>query len=451
MAFNSLPKNQAQTTNVFDPISTQESNPNVRYFWVAMNDYYSADALARSWREKRISPDDLFEANNKRLTFRQLCQFDSRLHKELGVLPAEPSVPKKRSWFAELRFRYEAWRKVVENGELVPVKLAKRIDCLSGELETTKQSLLDTQSSLQASHLRVDQLVRALRTGIEDADELVAICKVCEDARTDGMGVDALGRNQAHVLGKLASILRQNFADCADGGMEEFSKPDVKRIEQIGLFHREAMAQIEKERRDLEKEKRKWLKLSALHEKWIEKERRDLGREKRKWLKLAALHAKWRDEVKQSLLKNPIMESRFVIGDCKNQRSDWISCALLSYSDTVSPDAVLGIFNGGDGARLGILVAWDGLHWKLEQDATPGFLAWGWEGRILVKKRWSSANIYLENGFTLGMVRGLGRARKIEQFLDRIQVTNESLPKPTMKNDVVSFQAIRSIEDIEPR
>ena len=74
-----------------------ESGPNVRFFWVAMNSDYSSVSLARSWREGRISPDDLFEAKGKRLTTYPVESIEDitpePIEEELPQEELEPETP----------------------------------------------------------------------------------------------------------------------------------------------------------------------------------------------------------------------------------------------------------------------------------------------------------------------------------------------------------------------
>ena len=451
-----------------------ESGPNVRFFWVAMNSDYSSVSLARSWREGRISPDDLFEAKGKRLTFRQLCQSDPWLHSELGSFPDAP-VPKKRSWFAERRFRRDAWRKVVDKGELGPAILAERIDRLAEELETVRSRHAETEKLLNAAQRREKDLLEAIRTCAEDIGELVTIFDTCARTRT----VLAVGKNfetsQSRILANLASNLRKAFEDIASGSARVLRKPDTKRIEQIVLFHNEAIIRIEEDLKGLAEEKRKWTdELDSRKREVADSIQRakntihdtekaaELQLESyiRKYRQSAALHAKWRNLVEKSFLESPRMGERYIIGNPLEVRPDWVSRAIFSYAQTVPPEAVLGLFNGGflDGSRFGFLVAWDGLHWKLNADCEPGFLPWGWNGKIVAERGlFFGAKIVLENGFTLGELLRAGPDGEIEAFLRCVAETNEKLPEPSLRNGgsesfrLISSLAIQVVDSIASR
>lgn len=434
--------------------------PNTRYLRVDLGSVFTAAALVRSWREGRVEPDEILELDGRKLTFRQACSEDGYLRRELGVLPAAGG-PQKRSWFEERRFRREAWRRVVEKGDLGPALLAERIDGLSGEVERLKKQCAEDNERLEAADRREKDLVAALRTGAEDVGELEAICKACEDARTDGLGADTLGRSQAGVLGRLGERLRMSFSSLADGSTRIVRVPDAKRIEQIVLFQKMVLKENEADRRKLSDEKKSWtrileqLKSDVLNEtrnakQSIDDEKRSaeerLNAGIRDFRQTAAVHGKWRETVANAFLGQPSEGKRHLIGDVKARRPEWLVQALFSYAPMVAPESVLGVFNGGGpfaAARFGFLVAWDGLHWSMSDEEPTGFLPWGWIEPIkVVRGRFRLGAEVKLNGRSLSVWRA-GSNNELELFLKRVDDTNRALPAPTFKNGgAESFRCI---------
>ena len=437
--------------------------PNSRYLRVSLDCAFTADALARSWREGRVEPDEVLERDGRRLTFREACREDGFLRKEIGPLPdTRPS--RRRSWFAERRFRREAWRKVVENGELGPALLAERIDRLSHEVETLEDRCAKNDERLAAADRREKDLVAALRTGAADAEELEAICKACEDARTDGLGMDALGRSQAGILKRLIEKLRASFSALSDESSCIVRVSDSKRIEQIVRFHKEAHEKAESYKRKLAEEKHAWARILKCRKKEVDDAVRDakesierarknaecqLNFGIRNYRQMAALHSKWRNTVSEILFQRPSAGKKHLIGDVRVQRPEWLTQALLSYAPMVAPEAVLGIFKSGivNGAKCGFLVSWDGLHWRTSMKRSPGFLAWGWHGRIVVK--WEMAywaRCGLEDGTDFGTIFHIGHKNELEPFLEQINEVNQMLPAPSFKNGgIESFRRISAL------
>lgn len=436
------------------------AGPNTRYLRVSLGSVFTAAGLARSWREGRIEPDEILELDGKRLTFRQACSDDGFLRQEIGALPATGG-PKKRSWFKERRFRREAWHRVVEMGDFGPALLAERIDSLSREVEQLRKQCEETNERLKAASRREKDLVAALRTGAEDVEELQAICKACEDVRTDGIGVDALGRSQAGVLGRLGERLRISFSSLADGSTRIVRVPDAKRIEQIVLFQKMVLKENEADRRKLSDEKKSWarileqLKSDVLNEtrnakQSIDDEKRSaeeqLNAGIRDFRQTAAVHGKWRETVANAFLGQPSEGKRHLIGDVKTRRPEWLVQALFSYAPTVSPESVLGVFNGGGpfaAARFGFLVAWDGLHWSMSAGEPAGFLPWGWIEPIkVVRGRFRLGAEVKLNGRSLSVWRA-GSRNELESFLQRADEANRALPAPTLENGgAESFRCI---------
>lgn len=446
-----------------------ESSPNTRYLRVDLGSVFTAAALARSWREGRVEPDEILELDGKRFTFRQACSEDGFLRKEVGVLPVA-GTPKKRSRREERRFRKEAWRRVVENGELGGALLAERIDRLTAEIENLRTRCAESDNRLAAAERREKDLVAVLRAGAEEAGELEAICKACEDARTDGMGTDALGRSQAGILERLATRLRSSFSALADGSSRILRVPDTRRIEQIVLFHKQSHEETDAAKRRLLNEKNAWSRESerrkvaigieirkakdSIEKEWKSCESQ-LSTSIQYYRKEAALHGKWRKEVSDAFLGEPSSGSRHQIGDVWARRPDWLMEAILSYAPMVAPESVLGIFKSGgrfSGPRCGLLVAWDGLHWSTPPGETPGFLPWGWNGVCKIKRGFFGLGANVEVGErTLSFWRA-GANNELESFLARVDEANRALPEPTFRNGGaasfrrISSEAIRSIQ-----
>ena len=437
--------------------------PNTRYLRVDLGSVFTAAALVRSWREGRVEPNETLEIDGKRLTFRQACSEDSYLRQEIGPLPTAGGAA-KRSWFEERRFRREAWRRVVEMGDFGPAMLAERIDSLSGEVEQLKKQCAEDNERLEAADRREKDLVAALRTGAEDVGELEAICKACEDARTDGLGVDALGRSQAGVLGRLGERLRTSFSSLADGSTRIVRVPDAKRIEQIVLFHKRAHEEADKAHRKLSDEKLAWTQDLERRKNAVKKEanraKDAIGKERkavenqliagvRNYQQAAALHGKWREEVSRVFLQEPSSGSRHQVGDVKARRPEWLIQALFSYAPMVAPESVLGIFKSGGpfaAARYGFLVAWDGLHWSMSEEEPVGFVPWGWHGRIKVERGMFGLGADVElDGRSLSVWRA-GSNNELESFLKRVDDANRALPTPTFKNGgAESFRRVSAL------
>lgn len=442
--------------------------PNTRYLRVDLGSIFTAAALARSWREGRVDPDEILEFDGKRLTFRQACSEDEFLRNEIGVLPAFGN-PKKRSRREERLFRREAWHRVVKNGELGGVLLAERIDRLTAEIDNLRTRCTESDNRLAAAARREKDLVAVLRAGAEDAGELEAICKVCEDTRTDGLGTDALGKSQARVLERLATRLRSSFLALADDASRNLRVPDQMRIEQIVLFHKQSHEETGAARRQLLNEINAWTRESERRKvaigieirkakDSIEKERKDsenqLLEKIRSYWKEAALHGKWRKEVSCAFQGKHSSGRRLQVGNVMASRPDWLVQSILSYAPMVSPDSVLAIFKSGgpfSGARCGFLVAWDGLHWSTPT-GVPGFLPWGWHGSCKVVRGLFGLGADVEvDGRTISVWRA-GSDNELESFFERVDEANRALPEPTFLNGGaasfrrVSSEAIRSIQ-----
>lgn len=442
--------------------------PDTRYLRVDLGSVFTAAALARSWREGRVEPDEILELDGKRLTFRQACSDDGFLRREVGVLPVS-GTRQKRSWREERRFRKEAWRRIVKNGEFGGALLAEKIDRLTAEIENLRTRCTESDNRLAAAGRREKDLVAVLRAGAEDAGELETICKACGDARTDGLGTDALGRSQARVLERLATRLRLSFSASADGSSRILHVPDAKRIEQIVYFHKQAHEETDVARRKLFIERSAWIRelerrISAIgtevqkakHS--IENERKTseshLSAKIRYYRNEAVLHGKWRNEVADAFLKEFSSGSRHQVGNVMARRPDWLMAALLSYAPMVAPESVLGIFKSGglfSGPRCGLLVAWDGLHWSTQTGDPPGFLPWGWSGSCkVVRVAFGFGADVKVGGHTLS-VWHTGADNELESFVARVDEANRALPEPTLRNGGtasfrrISSEAIRSI------
>jgi len=448
------------------------SDPNVRVVWVKMGSEYSVASLARSWREGRISPDEQFEFVGRRMSFRQLCLNEPWLKLELGLLP-DAKTPKKRSWFEEWKFRREAWRKVVDNGDFALFSLVERIERLQQELEVVRCQCHVAEESFASAQNREKNLVAALRVGMEDSRVLASIiaCMSAKDVLPQGR-VDCTQAFQ--ILDRLVENLREGLAEIADASEQNSRNPDLSRIEQIVLFYKVSSEKIEEGRRVLAAEKK------ACSEKLDRriKEMQDSARKTRKYLndeidrarcqlgaliqhyrQTAALFAKWRQDVERIFFKKPFTGERCVIGERASIPKDWVARAIFSYAQMVAPDAVLAIFKGGflSGASLGLLVAWDGLHWKMATDEPAGFLPWGWRGRLTVARGFfHGAEIGLDDGTKLGSVWCAGPEGEIEKFLARVDEANDAIPHNHLANDLpgafckVSHSA-QAIEELAAR
>ena len=446
--------------------------PNMRVLWVGMGAEYSVASLARSWREGRISPDEQFEFDGKRMSFRQLCLNESWLKSELGLLP-DAKTPERRSWFAERKFRREAWRKVVENGELSSFSLVERIERLRQELDEARYKCHVAEDSLASAQDREKNLVAALRIGIEDSRELASIL-----ARMSAKEVLSRGKVDCtpafQILGRLVGNLRDGFVEIVGASVQDLRNPDLNRIDQTVLFYKTSREEIEEARRVFAAEKKAWSEKLDQRKKEIQ----DSVREAKKYLndeinkarchlealtrhyrQTAALFAKWRQAVEKIFFEKPFTGERCVIGKPASIPKDWVSRAIFSYAQMVSPEAILAMFKSGflSGARFGLLVAWDGLHWKMAENEPAGFLPWGWRGKLTVKRGFfHGAKIGLNDGTKFGSLWCAGPEGEIEEFLVRVDEANDAIPRNHLPNDLsetfckVSHFA-QSIEELAAR
>ena len=449
------------------PLAKQERSgidgPNVKIFWVEMKCEYSAASLARSWREGRISLDAPMEFDGVRMPFRQLCQNIPWLRSELGNL-SETLGLKRRSWFEERKFRREAWRRVVENGELGLALLTERIERLSQDLEISRNECHAAETLLEAAHKREKDLVAAIIASVEDARELESIFNVCVRSRVTSSesGVDCLGQYQ--IFEHLAENLLEELSKVVDGSTQNLREPDLKRIEQVVLFYKESKKQIDKSNRRLDAEKREWAKEFTNRKKRIEETARnvtlyvqsEIATAKcqaealiQHYRQTAALFANWRESVEEVLFEKPCSGTRYMIGRPMSLRKDWVRRAIFSYAQMVAPDDVLAIFKGGLflGANIGFLVSWYGLHWRMSRSKSRGFLQWGWTGKLIIKRGiLNNVNVSLDSGENLGSIWCAGPEGEIESFLTKVDEANHALPVPSFGNVAIeSFRRITSL------
>ena len=442
------------------PQQAFEDGPNMWVLWVEMGAEYSLASLARSWREGRVSPEAMMEFGGARMTFRQLCLNVSWLKSELGLLP-DTAAPVRRSWLDERKFRREAWRKVVENGELGPAILAERIERLSQELERCKSQLFDAEASIELARNREERLVEAIAAGAEDARELATIFNACANSSIMlSSGMTACS-GQFLILERLVENLRCALAEGADGSTQGLREPDSNRIGQVALFYRESTEKIEMLRQQLKTERKNWINE-------LDNRKKEIGEAFRKskrhlqemateashqleaqiqyYRQSAALYMRWVEAVGKAFIDGQGIGNRYIIGSPASRRKDWVSRAIFSYAKMVSPDSVFAIFRGGVlcGARLGLLVASDGLHWKLERNGSAGFMPWGWNGELTIKRGiiWG-ATIRLDSGEKLGTILSAGPEGELEKFIEKINEANEMIPPPNVLK--TTPKALRSI------
>ena len=444
--------------------------PNTRYLRVNLGSVFTAAALARSWREGRVEPDEILELDGKRLTFRQACSEDGYLRQEIGVLPSADG-PKKRSWFEERRFRREAWRKIVKNGELGPAFLVERIEHLEQAINSERKRCDEFKNRLLLAERRENNLVSALRSGARDASELEAICTDSNRVRSETGTDDHAHEWPSRVLGRLATRLRSSLLEVTNDASVDIPSPDIERIKQINLFYNETVSEIDSLRRKLSEEQQRWtINLSGRKtiiqkivreakrqiESMEQKAQRNLDGAIQNYLQISALQADWRESVSKAFRKTYMYGRRFVIGEPWKQVSSWVSIALFSYAPTIAPESVLGIFVSGlfKNPQYGILVSWKGIHWRTAEKMQPSFLAWGWMGSITVTRGLLYGSILrLEHGREICTIRCAGPIGEIESFVDQINATNRSIPsqipETSAKNEMrnVSVQAFQRLEE----
>ncbi len=141
----------------------------IRYLRIVLGSTSSAEALARSWHEGRVEPEEMLETGGRRLTFRQACAENPWLAEAVGTLP-DRCETRRRSWREERRFRRDLWRRIVENGDYHGVEsLFRRLDERDKENSELLAKVESTESARWVAEEEAERFCATVRAEAEAA------------------------------------------------------------------------------------------------------------------------------------------------------------------------------------------------------------------------------------------------------------------------------------------
>lgn len=292
---------------------------NTKYLRIELDCVSTADSLARSWREGRVSPDEILEIGGRRLTFRQACSENPWMGEAVGPMP-DKDFTRGCSWRKERRFRRDLWRRIVDDGDYHGIaSLVRRLD----ERDKEKNELF----------AKVESAESARRAAEEEAERSCAIARSeAEAAKKE----EAKAHATAKEANRLAGVARA------------------------------------------EREKAVSEMLKAQNQKATE----HAARKKAEHALAAHLHADdtARNRVSVALRKNLSPRMRtfvFWLGIPQPK----LSKSIFTFARSIAPSDVLALYVGdtfGSG-RAGIAVTSAGLIASGANEGESVFLPWGWE------------------------------------------------------------------------
>ena len=142
---------------------------NAIYKRLSLNSVCTAEMLARSWREGRVTLDDVLECDGRRISFRQACEENLWLGEIVGPLPIRDEI-NRRSWREEHRFRRDLWRRIVEDGDYHGIaSLFRRLDERDKENSELFAKVESAESARRAEEEEAERFCATARAETEAA------------------------------------------------------------------------------------------------------------------------------------------------------------------------------------------------------------------------------------------------------------------------------------------
>ncbi len=400
----------------------------------------SSSGLAESYFYGRVSPGERLRHGDRELTFAEAVREDAVLQRLVGELPPE-AKPARRTWREERRFRREAWRRIVREGDLSLVPYLDRIEETEAELAAAREEAEETGRRLGRTTAAADRLTAALENGAENLETFSIVLSRAADrgaGREDADGGEESGiQVLSGLAGELAARLRRVSA-----------RPDVRlpdaerRIDEIEEFRKATFSEIKAARKAQAAEesrisnyKTKVLSTIRTEEAAAKRRIHDASRSA-----MDALGRTIRDCARQRAVAGRFigrideLVSRYVPANVPRirrreslPRADVVK-ALALFAPSVSFDRVLALYDGSWFGRLdaGILLAPDGIH--LSNGEAPTFLPWSEDVEL------SSEGAFFGKTIRFGE-RIVGRlphasADSVGAFLSGVNAIAKSLPEP---------------------
>ncbi len=425
------------------------------YLRIGLGVEASSSGLAESYFDGRVSPRERLRQGNRELTFAQAVREDAVLQRLVGDLPSE-AKPAHRTWREERRFRREAWRRIVREGDLSIVPYLDRIEEGEAELASVKEAAAESARQLDRTTMVADRLTAALENGAENLETFSIVLSRAADRSAEREGSDAGTESGLRVLSGLTDELATRLRRVS--ARPGVRLPDAeRRIDEIEEFRRATLSEIEEARKANASEERriadyKTKVLSTIGTEEAAAKRRVLDASRSA---MDALDRTIRDCARQRAVAGRFigrideLVSRYIPDNVRRirrrdslPRADVVK-ALAMFAPSVSFDRVLALYDGSWFGRLdaGILLAPDGIH--LSNGNAPTFLPWSEDVEL------SSEGALFGKSIRFGE-RIVGQlphasAGSVEAFLSGVNAIAKSLPEPAFVRE--GLEAIATVAE----